>query len=486
MLDRFRSPLLAAPPLDQRRRLRRRAAYRCLGAVIAAAVLVALAVPLRQSRLAREGPGHGLLWLHDNIYLPLKGYTFTLGFPISLTWWLGLLLLAVLGLVGFLLARPLTLPLHIWLIRLALQRSRLYRLLLWWCRKPALARLKLDRLGSGLIMTVVEHDRSSLIERLDAGHWPGQTSTGRLAAVAEACRLSAFAALVRARRAGSKTELLVAVSLLHAALLRAELHTPAAMQGSDQASGSDQEAPPATLRHQLEDIAGRLLVPLCPAGELLQQPTRDALADLGVAALASDYSCLLGISDARYPTPELQMRGLLDRVQARRLLADTLRHHVEQVLPFSVCTRPARPLPEITTLPPPVVARLAVEVVIGLAVHRQAPEIALAYLESLEALRFTLLAAGPERTLTGLGSAPVAELAAMLCHGLPRTSDYRICALLLNRQVAAAGDLKAARARASKVLLREDIELMRARINLLLAAAADPRQALATSGWEAE
>jgi hypothetical protein len=254
----------------------------------------------------------------------------------------------------------------------------------------------------------------------------------------------------------------------------------------DQASAPEPEAAPAKLRHQLESIAGRLLAPLCPAGELLQQPARDPLAELRVAALASDLCCLLGISNAQYPTPELQMRALLDRVQARRLLADNLRHHVEQVLPFSVCTRPTQPLPEITTLPEPSAARLAVDVVIGLAVHRQAPEIAIAYLESLEALRFTLLAAGPEQILTGLGSEPAAALAAMLCHGLPRTSDYRICALLLNRQVAAAGDLKQARTRASKVLLREDIELMRTRINLLLAAAADPRQALVTSAWEAE
>jgi hypothetical protein len=475
-----RSPLLATPPAPERRHnLGLRIGWRVLA--VAAMTVLGMAVTLlvKRTSLTPGGPGHPLLWAHDHLYLPVKGYLFTMGYPLSLAWWLTLILLLTLGLFGFVLVRPLTRRPHIRLVRLFLQRSRTRRLLRWWCHKPKLGWLRFDQMGTGLVMAVVEHDRESAIAALDAEEWPGNAGDEPVDKVAGACRFSSFSASVQARRASTKAALLAPISALEAALLRLELLAPKASRSKSE------ESPAARLRRRLETELAELLVRLCPDPRTLTG-SQSPIISFHPRLLARDLGYLIGIEAKQWPTDDgVRIKALLEAAQDRRQLLDNLRRQVELSLPFNVCSQPVLTLPEVKEeLPPPGFAPLAVDVMIGLAVRRQAPELALAYLDSLEALRFALLAAGQELVVQSLGSRKAAAFATIVCEQLPRTSDYRICAQLLNQQLAMAEDLRQARARSSKVLMQEDIELLRSRINHLLVAAADPREAIDTARWE--
>jgi hypothetical protein len=477
-----RSPLLAsAPPPERRHNLGLRIGWRALALAAMTVLGMAIALMLKRTSLRPGGPGHPLLWAHDHLYLPLKGYLFTMGYPWSLTWWLTLILLLALGLVGFVLVRPLTRRLHIRLVRLSLRSSRTRRLLRRWCHKPKLGWLSFDRLGTGLITAVVEHDRESAIAALDTEEWPGIDDDDEpVEKLVSACRLSSFSASVQTRRVAAKADLLAPISALEAALLRLELLAPKASRSKPETSSA------TMLRQQLEAELAALLVRLCPDPRTLTI-SRSPIVTLHPRLLARDLGYLINIEAKLWPTDQgVRIRAVLEAAQERRQLIDNLRRHIELGLPFNVCLQPASSLPELREeLPPPGFAPLAVDVMIGLAVRRQVPELALAFLDSLEALRFTLLAAGQELVEQSLGSSKLAAFATIVCQQLPRTSDYRICAQLLNRQLAMAEDLRQARARSSKILLQEDIELMRSRINLLLIAAADPREATETARWEA-
>lgn len=80
--------------------------------------------------LPRTGPGYILYWLHDSVYLPIKGYTFSLFFPESLIWWMSGLTVIILWTLWWVTDRSLVREPHILLLRVAVYQPLLHGLLL--------------------------------------------------------------------------------------------------------------------------------------------------------------------------------------------------------------------------------------------------------------------------------------------------------------------------------------------------------------------
>lgn len=80
--------------------------------------------------LPLEPVGKYFYWLHDNIYLPVKGFTYTLFYPFSLSWWGPLAIIFAVWLISYLMMISLTKDPHAQVLRRIVRRKTKHRLLL--------------------------------------------------------------------------------------------------------------------------------------------------------------------------------------------------------------------------------------------------------------------------------------------------------------------------------------------------------------------
>lgn len=92
---------------------------RWLVAVVVAIFITGLVQTVATRALEPEGVGYLLYLLHDNLWLPFVGYSWTAAFPFSLLWWLTVLVMSILAIFGALTG---------WSALRALQRKVIYRL----------------------------------------------------------------------------------------------------------------------------------------------------------------------------------------------------------------------------------------------------------------------------------------------------------------------------------------------------------------------
>lgn len=155
----FRSPLLQSYPsqrdAQQLRILRRRA----LGILF---VLLLFGIPalLVWSRIPpADGWGHGLYWMHDHVFLPLKGHVYTRFLPFSMLFWVLMGALALAWLYFFANRQSLVRPMHIWLLKIVLKVPSTHGLLLSCAR--ALAQ---RGFGAHLMIEVADYQRTCLLD----------------------------------------------------------------------------------------------------------------------------------------------------------------------------------------------------------------------------------------------------------------------------------------------------------------------------------
>lgn len=467
--SQFRSPLLEPLPpepagLGRRTLLRRRL---ILALALAVAALGAVAVELRWVPAA--GPARALYRLHDEVYLPLKGYAFTWLYPGSWIYLLAGLTLALFALIAVVWKRPLTPPWHLgvgrWLLgrrftRPALRRwNRLYRAFVRGVAsryRHAAGRPSIHRglawlssviEGPTLLEEVVDDERRAALARLDTLDPAGSSAVPALATAAD---LAVFAARVSAPAGGSVREALGAVVGLDEALLRLDLL---------RAAREDPAAAVEKLRTELETEISALLRPIVA--------TRPGKPDFSLPALATDLALALDLANLPDGDEGQRRRHVLDAVEARRRALDESRRRLERAFAYVHRRRPrsaALPSSGLSAPRGALEARLAVDVALFAALRFAVPRMALAFLESLEGLRFALLTSDAE-----------ADDVRAALERLPRPADYRICAWLLDRLRSAAGDLDDAIERRSRVLAEGDLRLVDARRDDLFAAAADSR-----------
>jgi hypothetical protein len=155
----IRSPLLSALPIYTAPGRYKRIAFRGIFWASLAIAGSTLWIQLRREALGESSIAQLLYQLHDQVFLRLKGYTYTLFFPTSLIWYGIAGLLFGLWLLFFLADRSLVRQPHMWLLRFVVGQSWLHKSLVAGARRFL-------RLGipSDLLQAIVEHQHTLALE----------------------------------------------------------------------------------------------------------------------------------------------------------------------------------------------------------------------------------------------------------------------------------------------------------------------------------
>jgi len=84
--------------------------------------------------LPEKGAGFPFYWIHDHIFLPLKGYTYSLFYPYSISWWGMITTLIILWIIGFLAFVSFFKEPHIFILRKMVRRINKHSILLNSCK----------------------------------------------------------------------------------------------------------------------------------------------------------------------------------------------------------------------------------------------------------------------------------------------------------------------------------------------------------------
>ncbi len=158
---KFRSPLLAAMPQTETPRwLKYGLIIGFLGGLVVWLIYLMVAQPL-----SKNGLGYGLYWLHDNAFLPLKAYTFTQYYPLSWIWWGFIATVVVLRMFFLLTNKSIIRSLHLTLAKLAI-RSPITRYAA--LRSPIAYGLRRLGFQPDLLKAAIEYERVLALNRLEA------------------------------------------------------------------------------------------------------------------------------------------------------------------------------------------------------------------------------------------------------------------------------------------------------------------------------
>ncbi|MBX2998829.1 MAG: hypothetical protein KF893_09995 [Caldilineaceae bacterium] len=397
------APLPSIPADGRGRRIVRRVV---IAAIISLAFYL-LVVTLIYRLLLPNGIGYLLYWLHDHVYLPIKGHTFTRFFPESLVWWLCAATVIVLWTLCWLADRSLVRGGHIWLLRQAVRRRWTHPWLLMTAR--GFARMGMQ---PTMLQAVTDHERVALIERMTP--------------------------VPDNEPAGSVRRRIYALTRL-AAYLR-HPHTPA--MPDPRTAHEIQEAGFLFDYHGEQRLQGRLLLIQPPKADWLQAAWAEPERWTPVALVSEIYLLLL------IAAPDVQARWFGERPQAIPALADPLYFLSNAVAARSLHLEslharleqlwlrksPGRRTAE-TFLPneSPSARALLGEMAMAVAVHTawltQSPHTALRFADAVTALKVTasLLMAEPETPLAAL----LAQITETL-RTLPRPVDHVVTAQLLD------------------------------------------------------
>jgi hypothetical protein len=102
-------------------------------------------------------------WLHDHLYLPIKGYTYTLFYPFSISWWGPVVTILLVWLIAYLSMISVTRGFHVHVLRRVIKRNNKHRFLLHttkWLQKWGF--------GALLLKEVAKQEREKSFKRLIA------------------------------------------------------------------------------------------------------------------------------------------------------------------------------------------------------------------------------------------------------------------------------------------------------------------------------
>lgn len=133
--SRFRSTLLQPAPLLRKWGDRTLIIPRIVVVSIVVFLVTGFIILVKNQAFPKNGLGYFIYWVHDIIYLGLKGITFTLLFPYSLIWYSILLGALLLITVSFLMDRSFLVEPHAILLRALINQPATHRLLFWATRE---------------------------------------------------------------------------------------------------------------------------------------------------------------------------------------------------------------------------------------------------------------------------------------------------------------------------------------------------------------
>lgn len=121
-MKNFHSSLLKSMPAAAKPK-RSRIPGRILLIIFISAFIVVPAFIIITRALPKEGIGSVFYWIHDHIFLPIKGYTYTLFYPFSLSWWGPILTALFLWLVAYLTMISFIKDPHVYVLRKVIYRN---------------------------------------------------------------------------------------------------------------------------------------------------------------------------------------------------------------------------------------------------------------------------------------------------------------------------------------------------------------------------
>lgn len=431
MLKQIRSRYLA--PLPQRSLPHEawRIVVRLAIVGLGVGVIVALVAVVATRALPASGWTSWLYWLHDAVYLPVKGYTVTWMYPVSLAWWGVAALLLLLWLYYYLTGQSLIRQGRLWLTRATIQRPQFAAPLL-----TTAGRLRKVGLPPGYLHAVIAAERDVCLHQTAAtGTHPAQ--------------------------------------LVHLTRLQLELEPPLPIEA-------------LALWHEtfvavrLSPDAGNALNRLLPL--LDASPTgldfENATPTFNPASLRFEILCLAALSEVKFAErvfkeswqPHQTRQHLIEAVSTRHHQLAQLRQQLERLVFDSRALSGAvagwhikRLLDDLTPLIPttahlPALGRLSLSIALDVAILTDQPVIAEAYLENLEALALVLAAL--DWDTTAFDPDPLAVLRG-LGEGLPAEMHYHLTARLAAQHAAR----RETAWRHLSMLARADFDLLQARVS---------------------
>lgn len=121
-MKNFHSSLLKSLPAAAKPK-RSRILIRILIIIFISAFIVVPAFIIITRTLPKEGIGSIFYWIHDHIFLPIKGYTYTLFYPFSLSWWGPILTALFLWMVAYLTMVSFIKDPHVYILRKVIHRN---------------------------------------------------------------------------------------------------------------------------------------------------------------------------------------------------------------------------------------------------------------------------------------------------------------------------------------------------------------------------
>lgn len=412
----FKSPFLAALSLKKTNRFVRIFVRATLLALLVIPVLVWLILVIFQP-LDKHGLGYWPYWLHDYIFLPLKGYTYTLYYPNSLAWWGFIAIVVIVWLASFLSDTSFIQPPHVRLLRRLVGQEICHGALLLIPRL-----LRYHWFEPRLLIAVTEHERILALHKLNEA-LPTSTECARLAHL---------------------TYLLMELQLL----------PRPSLFGRMAAAVYWQQTWLALRRHScpqkaIATMAGRLNTLLHSISMTQSDATLTRSIPFEPGVISRDLIWLTRLTNAnlngstRHPSIGIQssaerlyiLSRLADSIQRRQSILNRVRYQLERlVLAPSTDLQSLEPITEVQGLPAldeavlRMLGQLSVGIALDLALHDiTALPLALSYLDSLEALSLVLECAGSEVLV--LGTDLTSRLSALLAN-VPSQADYELSASL--------------------------------------------------------
>ena len=341
-------------------------------------LLIVLVTAVRQEWLPKAAPWLLLYNIHDHIYLLIKGYTYTLVFPESLIFWGFVSTILILIVVSQLTDRSLIKEPHINLLRFCLYRPSLYPFIIWGSRflpqlriEPKLIKLLARREWEKAMLSLSRHEPASA---------PKQPCRRLVILTRFTLQLSQhFSPHPDATQASlwRLEKWHTAYLIIHAYGNRQKGWFPKQIGNLFQAFTLINSAP-AEKRDKIP-----ALKELFTLSELMQEVT--LLKELGHIQLLNE------------PLPDgspIELMGMLANLvdMRRREIFDKTVFYLERQLGESTQAATAVAFPELVnneqTLP--IANRIALAIALHVTLFTRDPNIALAYVESVEALAFLL------------------------------------------------------------------------------------------------
>lgn len=352
-----------------------------------------------------DGPGRIAYWLHDHVYLPLKGNLWTAWFPEALIPWTAVLVLLAVWLAGSLSGRPLLRMAHAAVTRRAILLPAGRRMLDRWHAATVNGPFRPRHLEA-----MAERMRAAMLDDLDAAGGPAVPYATR---VERLCVLTVLSVSWRLRGdAGEKTRTGAAADLLETALR---------IEGAAGAGDG----------HAVRAATGRLAADLeaCLA-DLAAAPAEDVFA---IPALARDAMVLTGALGTRRTSGRradpARLRPVAAAVMERCNRLNAIRSAGERGL------RGQGPDITVPAATAPASGRLAVLIALAVAQEAAEPDLARAMLDAMSGLDFARRAGVP---------APALGFAGLWLAEAPDLPHWRLAARLVGAAPSAGptgGDL---------------------------------------------